>query len=82
MLWSLQLIPCEISIEYSASDFGLERLIRLGREQGFIGKQGLIVIGLHEIGTELEIEILGEFIKAAVIEASFHDPQNEKLRAK
>ena len=43
---------------------------------------GLVKIGLHEIGSELEIEILGEFFKAAVIEESPHDPQNEKLRAK
>ena len=37
--------------------------------------------GLHEIGTELEIEILGDLFKATVIEESPYDPQNEKLRA-
>jgi len=42
----------------------------------------LITFGLQQIGTELEIEILGEFFKAVVIEESPHDPQNEKLRAK
>jgi len=37
--------------------------------------------GLHEIGTGLEIEILGELFKATVIEESSYDPKNEKLRA-
>jgi hypothetical protein len=37
--------------------------------------------GLYEMGTELEIEILGELYKATVIEESPCDPQNEKLRA-
>jgi len=43
---------------------------------------GPVEIGLQQIGTELEIEILGEFFKAVVIGESPHDPQNEKLRAK
>ena len=43
---------------------------------------GPVGTGWHEIGTELEIEILGEFFKAAVIGESPQDPQNEKLRAK
>ena len=37
--------------------------------------------GLYEMGTELEIEILGELYKTTVIEESPCDPQNEKLRA-
>jgi hypothetical protein len=75
------LIPCEISIECSASEFGPDRFIRLDEEVGSIDKQGLIEIGLHEIGTELEIEILGDLFKATVIEDSSCDPHNEKLRA-
>ncbi len=42
---------------------------------------GLVETGLHQIGSELEIEILGDFFKATVIEESPYDPQNEKLRA-
>jgi len=42
---------------------------------------GLVETALHEIGTELEIEIPGELFKATVIEESPYDPQNEKLRA-
>jgi dimethylglycine dehydrogenase len=34
-----------------------------------------------ELGTELEIEILGDLFKATVIEESPYDPDNEKLRA-
>ncbi len=37
--------------------------------------------GLHEIGTELEIEILVNLFKAKVIEESPYDPLNEKLHA-
>jgi len=33
-----------------------------------------------ELGTGLEIEILGELFKATVIEESPYDPYNEKLR--
>lgn len=36
---------------------------------------------LAEIGTELEIEILGQRYKATVLEESPYDPANEKLRA-
>jgi dimethylglycine dehydrogenase len=47
-----------------------------------IGKSlALVNTGLHQIGTELDIEILGELFKATVIEESPFDPQNEKLRA-
>jgi hypothetical protein len=42
---------------------------------------GLVDTGLHEIGTGLEIEILGELFKTTVIEESPYDLQNEKLRA-
>jgi len=72
------LIPREISIECSASEFGPGRFVSLDKEVGAIGKQGLIEIGLHEIGTELEIEILGDLFKATVIEEYSCDPQNEK----
>jgi dimethylglycine dehydrogenase len=34
-----------------------------------------------EIGTGLEIEILGDLFKATVIEECSYDPNNEKLRA-
>jgi glycine cleavage system aminomethyltransferase T len=44
-------------------------------------ESGLVDTGLHDTGTELEIEILGELFKATVIEESPYDPQNEKLRA-
>ena len=43
--------------------------------------QAVVDTGLHETGTELEIEILGELFKATVIEESPYDPLNEKLRA-
>jgi len=53
-------------------------LVRRGKFAG----AGLVEIGLRQTGTELEIEILGEFFNAAVIGSSPHDLQNEKLRAK
>ena len=42
---------------------------------------GLVKLELASIGTELEIEILGEKHKAIVIEESPFDPANECLRA-
>ena len=72
------MIPREISIECSASEFGPGRFVSLCKEWDSIGKQGLIEIGLHEMGTELEIEKLGDLFKATVIEDSSCDPQNEK----
>jgi len=42
---------------------------------------GLVNTDLSEIGTELEIEILGVMYKATVIEESPFDPQNERLRS-
>jgi len=42
---------------------------------------GLVETGLYELGTELEIEILGEFYKVMVIEEFPCDHQNGKLRA-
>jgi hypothetical protein len=42
---------------------------------------GLVEAGLNELGAEFEIEILGELYKATVIEESFRDPPNQKLRA-
>jgi dimethylglycine dehydrogenase len=36
---------------------------------------------LAVVGTELEIEILGEMYKATVVEESPFDPENVKLRA-
>ena len=41
---------------------------------------GLVQPAMAEIGTELEIEILGKAHKATVIEESPYDPRNEKLR--
>ena len=136
---SYRLIPRELSIEYSALESGLDRFIKLDKEQDFIGKQALIswqrrgfkyrfvtlevhgtkdadargseglyeksrlvgratsggygfrtskslALGLVEaelaaIGTDLEIEILGERYPATVIEESPYDPDNERLRA-
>ena len=49
-----------------------------------IGKSlalGLVQPPLAEIGTELEIEILGRAHKATVIEESPYDPQNKAVRA-
>ena len=42
---------------------------------------GRVDTELHEIGTGLEIKILGDLFKATVIEESPYDPQNEKLLA-
>ncbi len=42
---------------------------------------GLVEPQYATIGTELEIEILGEIYRATVIEESPYDPTNEKLRA-
>ena len=39
---SYRLIPREMSIEYSAYESGLDRFIRLDKEEDFIGKQALI----------------------------------------
>jgi len=136
---SYRLIPREMSIEYSAYESGLDRFVRLDKEQDFIGKDallkwqnrgasngfvtlevlgvndadargseaiykdgdvvgrgtsggfgwrcnkslalGLVRIDLAKIGTELEIEILGEKYKAIVIEESPFDPNNECLRS-
>ena len=53
------MIPREISIEYSASEFGLESLLRLDKCGGFIAKQGLIEWnerGFKNASTTLEID--------------------------
>ncbi|MDO7585669.1 MAG: hypothetical protein MUQ92_06915, partial [Oceanospirillaceae bacterium] len=42
---------------------------------------GMVEPELAIIGTELEIEILGEMYKATVVEESPFDPTNIKLRA-
>lgn len=42
---------------------------------------GMVKAGLEEVGTELEIEILGEMYKATVVEESPFDSANVKLRA-
>ena len=136
---SYRLIPREMSIEYSAFESGLDRFIRLDKEDDFIGKDslatwqqrgsdngfvtmevlgvvdadargseaiykdgevvgrgtsggygwrcgkslalGLVRVDLAEIGTKLEIEILGEKYQAIVIEESPFDPTNECLRS-
>ncbi len=44
-------------------------------------ESGLFDNGLHQKGTGLEIEILGELFKATVIVESSYDPENEKLTA-
>jgi dimethylglycine dehydrogenase len=41
----------------------------------------MVKTGLEVVGTELEIEILGEMYKATVVEESPFDPTNVKLRA-
>jgi hypothetical protein len=46
-----------------------------------IDRQGVIEIGLREVGAELEVETLGAFFKATVIRESPRDLQNGKLRA-
>lgn len=135
---SYRLIPREMSIEYSALESGLDRFVRLNKEQ-FIGRDALIawqqkgfanqfvtmevhnikdadargsepiylgdeLVGratsggygwrlgkslalamvrpdLAELGSKLEIEILGERYPVTVIEESPFDPKNEKLRS-
>jgi dimethylglycine dehydrogenase len=50
----------------------------------WVGKslaQGYIKTGMEAVGTQLEIEILGERYPATVIEESVFDPENERLRA-
>jgi len=134
---SYRLIPRELSIEYSALESGLDRFVRLNKEE-FIGRDALVAWqqrgfanqfvtmevhditdtdargsepiyhggdlvgratsggygwrlgkslalamvppGLSEIGTDLEIEILGTRHRATVIEESPFDPENERLR--
>jgi hypothetical protein len=44
-------------------------------------ESGLFDNRLHNKGTGLEIEIIGELFKATVIVKSSHDPENEKLTA-
>ncbi len=44
-------------------------------------ESGLVDTGLHEIGAELEIEILGELFYATVIEVPSYGLKYEKLRA-
>ena len=136
---SYRLIPREMSVEYSAFESGLDRFVRLDKEQDFIGKEALAtwqekgvengfvtlevkgvtdadargseaiykdgkVVGratsggygwrvgkslalgfvrteLTAIGSELEIEILGEKYRAVVVEESPFDPTNKCLRA-
>ena len=135
---SYRLIPTEMSIEYSALETGLDRFVRLDKEDDFIGKKALAewkergfdnqfvtmevhgvtdrdargsepiylndeMIGrvtsggfgfrtgkslalamvrpdLAEIGTELDVYILGDLFKATVIEESPYDPENKILR--
>ncbi|WP_020592153.1 GcvT family protein [Kiloniella laminariae] len=136
---SYRLIPTEMSIEYAALETGLDRFVRLDKEEDFIGKAALaawkergfanqfVTMEVHgikdvdargsepiylngemvgrvtsggygwrtgkslalamvrpdlaDIGTELEIYILGDLYKATVIEESPYDPENKKLRA-
>ena len=136
---SYRLIPREMSIEYSAFESGLDRFVKLDKENDFIGKSalkewqdrgpingfvtlevlgvvdadargseaiykdgeivgratsggfgwrcdkslalGLVRLELSALGTELEIEILGEKYKAIVIEESPFDSTNECLRS-
>ncbi|WP_417454059.1 GcvT family protein [Kiloniella sp.] len=135
---SYRLIPTEMSIEYSALETGLDRFVRLDKEDDFIGKQALadwkergfdnqfVTMEVHgvtdcdargsepiylngemvgrvtsggygfrtqksialamvrpdlaEIGTELEVYILGNLFKATVVEESPYDPENKILR--
>ncbi|MCP3868385.1 MAG: FAD-dependent oxidoreductase [Gammaproteobacteria bacterium] len=135
---SYRLIAREMSIEYSAFESGLDRFVRLDKENDFIGKQalarwkdrgfdnafvtlevhrikdadargseaiykdgalvgratsggygwrtgkslalGLVKPAFSDIGTELEIEILGERYQATVIEESPFDSRNALLR--
>lgn len=135
---SYRLIPRELSIEYSALESGLDRFVKLNKDE-FIGKEGLLawkekgfkwsfvtlevhdvvdadargseaiykdgtLVGratsggygwrlgksialamvkpeLAELGTEMEIQILGKMCKVTVIEESPFDPDNERLRA-
>jgi dimethylglycine dehydrogenase len=41
----------------------------------------MVKTGFADIGTEIEIEILGDLYKATVVEESPFDPTNVKLRA-
>ncbi|WP_417429713.1 GcvT family protein [Kiloniella sp.] len=135
---SYRLIPTEMSIEYAALETGLDRFVRLDKEDDFIGKQALadwkergfdnqfVTMEVHgvtdcdargsepiylndemvgrvtsggygfrtqksialamvrpdlaEIGTELEVYILGNLFKATVVEESPYDPENKILR--
>lgn len=136
---SYRLIPRELSIEYAALESGLDRFVRLDKNEDFIGRNALsawkergfkwqfVTLEVHgvtdcdargsepiykgdelvgratsggygwrlgkslalamvppalaELGTELEISILGERFRATVIPESPFDPENERLRA-
>jgi len=44
-------------------------------------ESGLFDNRLHQKGTGIEFEILGELFKATVVVESCYDPENEKLTA-
>jgi dimethylglycine dehydrogenase len=135
---SYRMVGTEMSIEYAAYESGLDRFIRMDKED-FHGREGLaawqekgfanafatLVVdgpddsdaignnpimkdgevvgratggnygfrleksiafailkkGYEEVGTELEIDILGNRYPCRVVEESPYDPKNEKLRA-
>lgn len=135
---SYRLIPRELSIEYSAFESGLDRFIRMDKDE-FIGRDALqravdqgprwqfVTMELHgmdgfdargsepiygadrlvgrctsggygwrlekslalgmvspefgALGSELEVEVLGERKRATVIAESPFDPENERLRS-
>lgn len=67
----------------------LPPLTRAGRGTGGgygwrLGKSlalGFVEPELAEVGTEFEIEVLGEMKPAVIVEDSPYDPKNERLRA-
>ena len=88
-----RLVTLEISNIEDADPLGNEPLWREGKIVGratagahghFIDRTlalAYVEAGFNDLGTEVEIEILGNHYPAVVIPDSPHDPQNLRLRA-
>ena len=64
-------------LRHVPADDLLIRPERLGKSLAL----GMVPPNLGDLGTELEVTVLGKRYKATVIEESPFDPKNERLRA-